>query len=295
MKEIRVNFAPMLKRLEVYAKKQLISSGFTGQYATTFKGRGLEFEGYRRFSPMEDARLIDWLASVRANQLVIREFVQERQLQILFVFDVSSSMLFASTEKLKCEYAAEFIGAMAFAIINGGDAAGLLMFTDKVVHQLPPSMGPRQFYLIARSLQNPKLYEGKRDFVAMLKWINNFVKRNTTVVIVSDFLGTHGEWLKELRIAGQKFDLIGVMIHDPHDITLPDVGQVVISDPYSMKEMLIDTGKIKKEFERNAKSQMDEVQDGFKKSNADLVSLTTDKEFVDPIKSFFERRKSRWR
>ncbi|MFH1133613.1 MAG: DUF58 domain-containing protein [Nanoarchaeota archaeon] len=295
MKEIKVKFAPLVKQLEVQAKKNLITSGFTGQYRSAFKGSGLEFDGYRRYDQSDDAKLIDWKATLRSGQLMVREFVQERQLETWFVFDVSSSMCFASTEKLKCEYSAEFIAALTFAIIQGGDGAGLIMFSDRIVFQLNPAIGARQYYMITKALSNPQLYEGEFDLDKMLRWLNQFVKRNSTVVIVSDFIGLEGDWRRQLAVAGQKFELIGVMIRDPRDQYLPDVGQVVISDPFTSREMVVDTKKVKKEYEANARAQVEEFREAFKKSGGDLLILLTDKEFVNPLKEFFAWRKVKWR
>ncbi|MBU0980297.1 MAG: DUF58 domain-containing protein [Nanoarchaeota archaeon] len=295
MKQIKVDFAPLVKQLEIQAKKNIIISGMTGQYRSVFKGRGMEFEGYRKYDQSDDARMIDWKASLRSKQPVVRELIEERQLETLFVFDVSSSMLFASTEKLKCEYAAELIATMGFAIIQGGDAAGLLMFSDHKVFQVNMATGPRQYYLMTRALENPKLYEGEYDLDRMLDHLIHFTRRNTTIVMVSDFIGVKGDWRGKLKIAARKFDLIGIMIRDPRDITMPEVGQVVISDPYTSKEMVIDTKRLKDHYADAAKKQIEEVQAAFKEAGADLLFLVSDQGFIKPMREFFMWRRAKWR
>ena len=136
MKEIKLNLKPLIKELDTQLKKGLSHEPMAGDYRSVFKGRGLEFEGYRDYNPEDDATMIDWKATLRAKRLVVRELREERNLSVLFLFDVSNSMLYASTEKLKCEYAAELIATLSYAIREVGDAVGLVMFNDKIPEKI---------------------------------------------------------------------------------------------------------------------------------------------------------------
>ena len=287
MEELKLNLKPLIKRLEVHTKRGLTST-LTGSYKSTFKGKGLDFVGYRNYDVGDDANMIDWKATLRSQDLLVKVLVEERNVNIIFLVDVSSSMSFASIDKLKNEYAAELVASLSFAAIQAGDSVGLVMFNDKIVKFLPPNMGNKQYFMIIKSLSNPKLYEGKFDFSRVINDLMNSFKRGAIVVIVSDFIGLGQNWENYLRAVSEKFEVIGIMVRDPRDYEIPaDVGQIVISDPYSDKEVLIDTAKIKDEYESVVKEQIKYIKQTFIKSKSDFLELRTDKPFLNHIINFF--------
>lgn len=293
MEELKLNLKPLIKRLEIFTKKGYIGI-LTGSYKSTFKGKGLDFEGYRNYDVGDDASLIDWKATLRAQELLIKVLTEERNVDVIFLVDVSSSMSFASVEKLKNEYTAELIASLSFASIRAGDSVGLIMFTDKIVKSLHPVMGNKQYFMIINSLSDPKLYDGKFDFVKMMKDLMSFAKKRAIVIIVSDFIGLNQGWEKYLRSASKKFEIIGIMVRDPRDYEMPtDVGQVVVSDPYSDKEVLIDTATIKEEYESTVKEQVKYIKEIFINSKSEFLELRTDKPFLHDIIKFFLMRHKR--
>lgn len=294
MEKLKLNLKPLIKELEVYTKKGFFA-GFAGEYLSAFKGRGLEFTGFKDYDISQDATNIDWKASLKAGKLLVRELVEERNLEVLFLFDVSSSMSFASVDKLKNEYAAELIATLSFAILNAGDAVGMVMFTDKIVKFLSPRLGNRQYYLMTQALINPKLYDGKFDLVKVLNFIGGILRGRSIVILVSDFIGLKGDWKRAFAMVGAKYEFIGIMVRDPGDDFMPDVGQVVISDPFSEKEVVVNTSSIRKEYNAFTKRQVTEIEEIFKKVGADFVHLTTDKPFIKPVIDLFRRRKQTWR
>ena len=295
MEELKLNLKPLIKRLEVHTKKGLTST-LTGSYKSTFKGKGLDFVGYRSYDVGDDANMIDWKATLRSQDLLVKILVEERNVNIIFLVDVSSSMSFASIDKLKNEYAAELVASLSFAAIQAGDSVGLVMFNDKIVKFLPPNMGNKQYFMIIKSLSNPKLYEGKFDFSRVINDLMNSFKRGAIVVIISDFIGLGQNWENYLRAVSEKFEVIGIMVRDPRDYEIPaDVGQIVISDPYSDKEILIDTAKIKDEYESVVKEQIKYIKQTFIKSKSDFLELRTDKPFLNHIINFFLMRNKKRR
>jgi len=290
MEELNLNLKPLIKRLEIHTKKGF-TSVLTGSYKSTFKGKGLDFEGYRDYDTGDDSSLIDWKASLRSQELLIKVLTEERNVDVIFLVDVSSSMSFASVEKLKNEYAAELVASLSFAAIRAGDSVGLVMFTDKIVKYLPPLMGNKQYFMIIKSLSNPKLYDGKFDFIRITKDLMNSAKRGAIVIIVSDFIGLGNDWEKYLRSASEKFEVVGIMVRDPRDYEMPaDIGQIVISDPYSDKEVLIDTAAVKEEYESTVKKQVEHIRETFINSKSDFLELRTDKPFLHEIINFFLMR-----
>jgi len=290
IKELKLDLMPLIKKMEIFTKKK-IQSGLTGRYASAFKGRGLEFEGYGPYSITEDASTIDWKASLRSDEILVKKFVVERSLYTFFLLDVSNSMLFASINKLKAEYAAEFVAVLSFAILQAGDNVGVAMFTDRIEKEVRPNMGRKQYFEIIRALSNPQFYGGKYDLEFVLKYALNSLKRRSVVIIVSDFLGLKGNWKRWLRIATEKFDVIAMIIRDPRDFVIPkNTGPIVIADPYSKQELLINPREVADSFEETAKKRYRELIDTFKDMRIDHLTLMTNEDFVGKITKFFVRR-----
>ncbi len=277
MKEIKLNLKPLIKKLEVFTRKKAFGE-FAGEYRSVFKGRGLEFEGYRAYTVHDDADLIDWKATLRAGNLLVRSLVEERNLEVFFLMDISNSMLFASIQKLKCEYAAELVATLSSAMIQAGDNVGMGMFNDNMVKTISPKTGQHQYFMIVHTLSNPKLYGGNFDFIKVLKFLTGYLKRDSLLIIVSDFIGLSEGWDEYFEVASHKFEIIGFMIEDPLDLTLPGgVGQVVVEDPFSKKELLIDPDISKADYEARARKKIDKINNVFMKSGSGLLELKTDR------------------
>jgi len=295
MEELKIHLSKSIKRLELVTK-DLVRTNIVGNYRSVFKGHGLDFEDYRDYTPSDDASLIDWKATKKAGKTLIKEFVEERNLKILFLVDVSSTMMVGSSEKLKNEYAAELIASLAYVTLDADDSIGLVMFNDKIIKKLPPAKTKKQFYAILKSLANPFFYGGGYDLSMALKFAINSLSSDSVLIIASDFIGLHGEWQKYLKIAGGKFDIIGVMIRDPIDRVLPEEKRnVVLSDPISGKQILISPDQIRGRYGEYVKKQERFVKYSFFKANCDFLTLSTDKPFIGEITRFFKKRAKRFR
>lgn len=296
VKELRLNLKPLIKKLEVGLKSGQTEETLTASFKSVFKGRGLEFEGFRTYTPDDDAKEIDWKASLRAQHLLIRVLTEERNIHVFFIIDVSDSMIFTSVDKLKAEYAAELVATIAYGVIEAGDSIGLCMFTDKVVKLIPGNIGMNQFYSVTRSLSDPNNYGGNYDLNFVLRYATNFLRRNTVVFLISDFIGLKPGWKKHLEIMSKKYELVGIMIRDPRDNRLPkDVGQFVLGDPYSDSDILVDINLIRKKYEKYAKEQIEVIHTHFTDLGSDFLMLETNKNFVFPILELFNKRQRLWR
>ena len=169
MAKLRISLTPALKKLEIFTKKN-VSNTFLGSYKSVFRGRGIEFEEYRAHIPSDDASFIDWKASLRANQMLVKEFGEERQLNVFILIDVSSTMFYGSTFKLKNEYAAELAASLCYAVLQADDAVGFALFSDKIVQSSFPAHDPKQLYLLFRALTNEKNYGGSCNFENAIKF-----------------------------------------------------------------------------------------------------------------------------
>jgi uncharacterized protein (DUF58 family) len=291
IQKFEAELLPKIRKLDIYARQAVLSEIIEGNWTTTFKGHGMEFTGYRQYIFGDDASLIDWKASLRAKALLVKEYEQEKSVNVFFMFDVSNSMLFSSTSKLKAEYAAELISSLAFAILRSGDAVGLGMFTNKLVTRLPLNVGRKMHYMIIKDLSNVNNYGGPFDFGKAMNFMFTFLKNRAVIIIVSDFIGLSDNWYKYLRIASQKYEIIGIMIRDPRDQALPkNTGQYMLEDPYTGEKLYVDVNQYAEAYKQLVVKEEAEIEKHFKATKSELLKLSTDEEFYRHIITFFKRR-----
>jgi len=291
LKRFDAELLPKLRKLDIYAKQSVLSEVIEGNWTAVFKGHGMEFAGYRAYTFGDDASLIDWKASLRSKSLLVKEYEQERSVNVFFMFDVSNSMLFTSTKKLKVEYAAELISSMSYAVLRSGDAVGMTMFTDKLVSRLPLNYGRKMHYLVVNELSNVNNYGGPFDFGKAMNLLFSLLGSKAVLVIVSDFIGLKENWYKFLRIASQRFEIIGIMIRDPRDRELPKTtGQYMLEDPYSGEKLYVDVKQYRDAYKKYVEDEEAEIERQFKATKSDLLKLSTDEDFYKPVVTFFKRR-----
>ncbi|MDO8517281.1 MAG: DUF58 domain-containing protein [Nanoarchaeota archaeon] len=292
-KKLNVDFAKTTAQFENAIKKFQVKQLI---YRTLFRGKGLEFDSYRRFSNGEDdANYIDWKATLRANELMMRKYIEERDLNFYFIVNVSNGMLFGSNNKLKAEYAAEIIIALSHLIITSGDSIGLIMFNDHFVKVLKPSKSKNQFFLFTKFLADPNLYGGKIDFRKVVDQILKEISSPYSILLlVSDFIHLNKGFERELKLLGAKYETIAVMIRDPLDENLPNTkNQIVVNDPYSGEQLIVDPAIASELYRQNSLRQKNIVKELFKKSKIDLVELNSSSNFVVPLVSFLKSRVGR--
>jgi uncharacterized protein (DUF58 family) len=229
--------------------------------------------------------------------MMVRVLQEERNLTVFFLFDVSDSMLFSSHDKLKCEYAAELIATLGFSMHEVGDSVGLAMFSDKIVKVVPPGIGRNQFYKIVKSLSDPSLYGGKFDLEYALRYVLNigFLQKDSIIFIVSDFIGMKSGWEYALKLAGLKYDLSAIILRDPIDMRLPQIGgEISLADPYGGKQMLVNPLDAREKYESESKGQIAKIKAELNKTRSSLLVLETDKPFTNEIFKFF-RMRQKWK
>lgn len=259
-----------------------------------FKGSGLEFKDFKEYSPGEDSRHIDWKASLRSDKLLIREYLQEKGLDIIFVYDVSESMLFGSEKKIKAHYGAEFILTMAATLMEGGYNIGLLCFNDKIKNSISPASSERQFAILFDVLGSHSTYGGGFNIPPILDYIEGAYQDGSVIIFVSDFLDFDTPPLeieKKFKKIAMKYDFISVVLRDPRDEIMPSENvNVLISSPYDKREATLNTKQINKIYEKYNKFQKDNLKKFLKDINSDCLELYTNKSFIEPTIGFFKRR-----
>jgi len=285
----------LLKQIKKIQLKtnHMVNDILTGEYVSAFKGRGMEFSEVREYQPGDDVRLIDWNVTARMNQPFIKEFIEERELTLMLLVDVSPSGSFGSDQKFKNEIAAEVASIIAFAAIKNNDKIGLIIFSDKIEHHIPPKKGKAHIWNIIRTILSFKA-EGKGTNLALpLEYLLKIQKKKATTFLISDFQDTNYE--QQLKLANQKFDLIAINIIDPREETLPDVGMVFLKDSETGKTLLVNTHdpQLIKEHQKLCIQKKQGRKKFFNSIGIDTIEIFTNKSLTDPIIKYFKFREKK--
>jgi uncharacterized protein (DUF58 family) len=296
MLKLDIDPKPRIQILDV-TTRGLVASNFMGDYQSIFKGKGISFESYREYTTTDDAELIDWKASLRAGKTLVREFVEERNLEVFFLIDASYSMVFGSQVKLKHEYVAEMVAAMSFAILERGDSVGVGLFSDKVHGFLTPYHGIVQYRRILRELTNPAHYDGPCNIEEAIKVCINRLRPQTIIILITDAVGLQGSWEHPIKIANQKFEVLAILVRDPRDDELPEgAGHIVVENAYTGEQIIMDSEKIRVQYAHAASEIKERAIATLKRARVgDIAVISSKEDFAKHIIAFFERRKRRWR
>ncbi|MFH1279927.1 MAG: DUF58 domain-containing protein [Candidatus Eisenbacteria bacterium] len=281
-----------VRRIEI-STSSLVESLFSGEYHSVFKGRGMEFEQVREYQEGDDIRAIDWNVTARMNRPFVKEFVEERELVVVLLVDVSASSDFGTDRHFKSEIAAEICSLLAFSAIKNNDKVGLQLFTDGVEKYLAPRKGRRHVLRVIREL----LYyepEGKRtDISAALEHLNRVQKRRSVVFLVSDFLGA--PFGRLLGVTNRRHDVIAVRIGDPREGAIPNVGLVEMEDAETGERLFLSTRsrEFRQAYAKNRTWEEERLRAFFRSHRVDLIEVGTDGNYVDPLVRFFRARERR--
>ncbi len=296
LREFKARLIPEIKELNIFVKKNLLSTSFSGELTTSLKGKGIEFEDYRDYSVEDDAARIDWRASKRSQRLLVREYKLEVNFNIFFLIDTSESMLFASTPKLKCEYAAQVACSLFYGIIQTGNCVGFGLFNDGLIKIDKPLLGRKQFYTFSREVSNPINYGGKKNIAKAIQQLIGLLDKKALVIFISDFIVTDDNWVQYMKIMAERHEVIGIMVRDPRDLTLPKENlQLVIGDPFSNDSMYIDSKQYATIYEEYNQRQLNLIRTIFEHNKSSLLELSTKDPHLHSVLQFFKKRGARWR
>ncbi len=281
-----------IRYIQIYTGKAA-NDVLAGEYHSVFKGRGMEFDEVRAYQPGDDIRTIDWNVTARTGHPYVKRYVEEREITVFFLVDLSASGAFGSLGKFKNEIAAEFCALLAFSAVKNNDKVGLIVFTDVIELFIPPAKGTSHVLRLIREL----LYfnRGKRqrtgtDIKLALDFLGRVQHKRGVVFLVSDFLDKDFE--KPLGVLARRHDLIAVSILDPREHTLPDVGLLEIQDAETGTTELVDTGskEVRARYEQIARERIERLQSLFRSTGVDYVQLLTDRDYVLDLVKFFRKR-----
>ena len=287
-----------VRRIEIHTKR-LVNDTLAGQYHSVFKGRGMDFDEVREYSPGDEVRTIDWHVTARAGRPFVKKFVEERERTLVLMVDVSASEDFGSGEQSKRELAAELASVLAFSAIRNSDKVGLVLFTDQVELYVPPRKGRRHGLRIVREILGFEPQSRGTDIVNALDFVNDVVSRRSVVFLISDFQApdTLGNSLPALRKAigqtNRRHDLVALPIDDARENGMPNVGIVTIEDSETGELVEIDTANdaLRQRFAEIAQDRTAQLQRAFTGEAVDSLRITTDQSYVAPLMAFFKNRK----
>ena len=282
-----------IRYIQIYTSKA-VNDVLAGEYHSVFKGQGMEFDEVRAYQPGDDIRTIDWNVTARTGHPYVKRYVEEREITVFFLVDLSRSGSFGSREKLKNEVAAEFCALLAFSAIKNNDKVGLIVFTDTIQLFIPPAKGTSHVLRLIRELLffEPGKTRKKTgtDIALALDYLGRVLHKRGVVFLVSDFLDQNFE--KPLRVLARRHDLIAVTVSDPRELTLPDVGLLEIQDAETGEIVVIDTGSktVRSRYTHLAEEKNRALSDLFQSTGIDQIQLLTDRDYVLDLVKFFRKR-----
>lgn len=277
----------------------LVASQFSGEYHSVFKGQGLEFVEVREYVPGDDVRTIDWNVSARTGATFVKKYVEERELTVLLAVDLSGSQRFGTRGRFKSEMVAEVAATLAMSAVRNNDRVGLLVFTDRIEAFVPPRKGRRHVLRIIRDLLAFQPAGTGTDVAGALRHAFRVMRGRSIVFLISDFHlgGEEATFDAALRSAAVRHDVIPVVLGDPADARIPDVGVLRLVDPETGDSVMVDTGveRVRRGFESAARDERAAVRRSFRRLGLDEIELRTDQPISTAVLSFFRRRERRLR
>jgi uncharacterized protein (DUF58 family) len=317
--------AQSVRRLQFVTGRQ-VADVMAGAYLSVFKGRGMEFDEVRPYVPGDDVRSIDWNVTARTGEPHVKRYVEERELTVMLLVDVSASLDFGSGRRSKLEAAAELAALLALSAVSNDDKVGLLLFHGGADLYIPPRKGqkhalrvirevlargqeppsgpttrwrladlPRTVRQWFRKLQDQTRAPARREtsIAAALEFCRKVLPRKTVLFLVSDFLDEG--YLPVLRHANRRHDVVSVLITDPREQAMPPAGLVTLEDAETGVTRLVDTrsAAFRGEVERGAKARLEKLDTDLRSSGVDLVVVDAAGSVIDPVLRFFRQRQRR--
>ena len=282
-----------IRQIQIYTSRA-VDASFAGQYESVFKGRGMQFDEVREYTPGDDIRTIDWNVTARTGKAYIKRFVEEREMTVIFAVDLSASGDFGTINKMKNELAAEFCAVLAFAATKNNDKVGLLIFTDQVELYIPAKKGSSHVLRLIRELLYFKMPRRKTNIPQALEYLARVVRKKATMFLVSDFLET--DFKKPLTLLNKRHDVIAVPVRDRAEISLPGAGLIEFADAETGEIILVDTSsrKFRRQYENKSSQRFDDLKNMLRSINVDCISISTDKPYLHDLIEFFHMRRRRW-
>ena len=297
-----------IRQIELRTNR-LVNETLGGKYHSVFKGQGMNFEEVREYQPGDEVRTIDWNVTARMNHPFVKKFVEERELTLMLVVDLSGSGLFGSGEQSKRELAAEIASVLAFSAIRNNDKVGLILFTDEVEKYMPPKKGRRHVLRVIREILFFEPQRRGTNVSGALEFLNRVTAHRAITVVISDFLEPAPPKVSpqasaapvtalstSLRQTNRRHDVVAVQITDPHEMELPALGRLILQDAETGEVVEVNTSAAtRRAFAEQQQQQQGELERLLRGARIDAIRVRTSEPYAAALGRFFETRERRRR
>lgn len=278
-----------VRKIEIKTRR-LSDHIFSGEYHTSFKGRGMTFSEVRQYQYGDDVRAIDWNVTARYNEPFVKVFEEERELTMMLMVDISGSESFGTKNQLKRDMITEIAATLAFSATQNNDKIGLLLFSDQIELFIPPKKGKSHVLRIIRELIEFESKSKKTDLSQALKYLSSVLKKKAIVFLISDFMVKDYE--HTLKIASKRHDVTGIRVFDQREESIPNIGVVNMLDAETGETLLVDTtsNKVRMDYEKYYSENVNYFKDIFSKCGAGTISSRVDESYVTKLLGYFKAR-----
>jgi uncharacterized protein (DUF58 family) len=275
--------------------RRLVDGAFAGEYHSVFKGRGMEFAEVREYVPGDDVRTIDWNVTARMGHPFVKQYVEERELTVMLLVDLSASGQFGSVTRFKSEIASELCAVLTLSAIRNNDKVGLILFTDRIERYIAPQKGRNRALQVIRELLVFEPEGRGTDLGHALEYLHKVCRRRSVTFLISDFLAHDYE--RPLRLVHKRHDLIPICVADPREAELPDVGLIMLRDLESGDYALVDTGSaaVRRAYRERREAAALARRRLFRSLGIDVIDVSTREAYIHPLMRFFRLREKRRR
>lgn len=280
-----------IRRIEIRTR-HLVQDLFAGNYLSVFKGRGIEFDQVRKYELGDDVRSVDWNVTARMGELHVKRFVEERELTMLLVVDMSASNDFGTQGQFKRDAAIEMAAMLAFSAVRNNDKVGLLLFTDRIEKYIPPRKGRKHILRLLRELLGFRPTGRGTDINYAIEHANRMMKRRGIFVLVSDFQNDPESYRQALLMAGKRHDLIAIDLRDPMETNIANVGLLSLQDAETGELVEVDTSDAawRAAFAKRTAEYDAAKRRVWNAARVDRIELLTPEDHVGALTRFFQRR-----
>ncbi len=278
-----------VRKIEIKTRR-LSDHIFSGEYHSSFKGRGMTFSEVRQYQFGDDIRSIDWNVTARYNEPFVKVFEEERELTMMLLVDISGSESFGTSKQFKKDILTEISATLAFSAIQNNDKVGLLLFSDEIELFIPPKKGKTHVLRIIRELLEFEPRSRKTDLTHALRYFSNVMKKKAIVFILSDFMDEGYD--NALKIVGKKHDVTGIRVYDKYETEMPSIGMVNMRDAETGDIVLVNTNSrsVRKNYRANYLRMVDYFEDTFTRSGCGRIHSRIDESYVKKLLTYFKRR-----
>ena len=277
------------RKIEIKTRR-LSDHIFSGEYHSSFKGRGMKFSEVRQYDYGDDIRSIDWNVTARYNEPYVKVFEEERELTMVLMVDVSGSEFFGTTKQFKRETITEISATLAFSAIQNNDKVGLLLFSDEIELFIPPKKGKSHVLRIIRELIEFHPKSKKTNITQALRYLSNVMKKKAIVFILSDFMDD--DYDNALKIVGRKHDVTGIRVYDKYEEDIPKLGMVPMLDAETGNAILVNTNseRVRTNYKAHYLKTVDYFENTFRRSGSGTINTRIDESYVKKLLGYFKRR-----